>query len=274
MQSYASRTTGTVTPVSYLECMLLADSFIERNGSLLQIVASVVLALAAGVFGWWRGYKDRRSKTFDYCLLSDVPILSHRPDDAFLKVTYMDEEVDNPRIVRVRFANTGTDVIRAPEVLDAYVLTVNARIVTMMISEQSSRSLASFELAVPDYPACEVHLTLSTLNSGDNFTLQMIVDSESPPEITVAGRIEGQSRHSKRELPEAEIASRTRNFWTLGVLGVGLALAVGLDLWMSPNDGIFTRAVAALAATGAIVIVAQSWMLAIRERRTLLRWRL
>ncbi|MGR6976632.1 hypothetical protein [Mycobacteroides abscessus] len=184
--------------------MSMAASFIESNGTLLQIIAAAVIALATGLFGWLQGRRNKRSKTFDYQVLSDVSILSHRPDDDFLKVTYMDAELENPRVVRVRFANTGTDVIRASDVLEAYVLTINAQVVSMMVSEWSSRDLATFTLAVPDFPTCEVHLTLSTLNPGDNFTIQMIVDSAAKVEMAVTGRIEGQTRKSGPIIADAD----------------------------------------------------------------------
>ena len=45
-------------------------------------------------------------------------------------------------------------------------------------------------------------MTLATLNKGDNFTLQLLVDSEDPPRMTVSGRIEDETRPSQNEYIE------------------------------------------------------------------------
>lgn len=209
--------------------MLLAESFLEHN----SWVPGAAIAIVGLLINWLWRRRDRKTKAFDYCVLSDVAILSHRPDDEFLKVTYMGEELDNPRIVRVRFANTGTEVIRASEVLDQFVLTVNAQVVSASIAEQSSRDLAGFKLAVPNFPVCEVRLTLATLNPGDNFTLQLLVDSKDKADISLSsGRIEGESRKPGIYTTAAEKHDLTTDltrklFMFVGTVGLGTWILLG-----------------------------------------------
>ena len=102
--------------------VLVADSFLERNGTLLQIIAALVIAIGGGLIGRYLHSRDKSTKTFDYAVISDLSILSNRPDDDDLKVTYMGAEVHNPRIVRVRFTNTGKQVIKDTDLLDPYVI--------------------------------------------------------------------------------------------------------------------------------------------------------
>jgi hypothetical protein len=205
----------------------LAASFLERNSWVPGVAVAVVLFALTWLFNLILRRRDMASKTLDYRVLSDVPILSHRPDDNQLKITYMGEEIDNPRLVRVWFANTGNEVIRASEILEQFVLTVGARIVTLLLAEQSARVLTAFELTTPNYPVCEVALTLATLNPGDDFTLQMIVDSEERTDISVWGRIEDETRSPMIHPSAGELADVKINavmafvclalFWALGV---------------------------------------------------------
>lgn len=115
---------------------MLADSFLERNGTLFQILATAIGLALTGLGGWWLRSRNKKSKTFDYRVVSDLPILSHRPDDNELKVMYLDEELVNPRVMQVKFVNSGTEVIRASEVLEQYVLEVrDARLVSVSICD-------------------------------------------------------------------------------------------------------------------------------------------
>ena len=54
--------------------MLLADSFLERNGTLFQILATVGVAVIGGFVGFWLRNRSKPSKTLDYSILDDVPI--------------------------------------------------------------------------------------------------------------------------------------------------------------------------------------------------------
>jgi hypothetical protein len=211
---------------------VLAESFLERNGTAFQILATAVALALSALGGWWLRSRNKQSKTFDYELLSDVPILSHRPDDAQLKVTYLDSELENPRVVRVRFKNAGTEVIRPAEVLTPYRLGVgSAWLVSCTMVEQSAANLASF---VASAGPCThgVDLTLNTLNPGDEFTLQMILDSEAPADLVLSGRMENESRPS-RNMAEVRLSQeRSKALWKL-LGGIALGAAALAITWMA-----------------------------------------
>ena len=46
--------------------MLQADSFLERNGTLFQILAAVVLAAVTSLVTWYFSHRNKATKTFDY----------------------------------------------------------------------------------------------------------------------------------------------------------------------------------------------------------------
>jgi hypothetical protein len=192
---------------------MLADAFLEHYSWVPGVVVAVVLFALTWLFNLKLRQRDRKSKTFDYWVFSDVAILSHRPEDSQLKVTYLDQELDNPRIVSVMFINNGTEVIRASEVLDQFVVSVgDAWLVSVEMVRSSSPNLARFEAAISE-SRHEIRLTLATLNPGDSFTLQMLVDHEGMTEISVSGRIEGESRPSGRILTIPETVHVNNSPW-------------------------------------------------------------
>lgn len=207
--------------------MLAAESFLERNSTAFQLVATAIGLVLTGLGGWWVRNRQKKSKTFGFRTLSDLAILSHRPDDDLLKVMYGDEEIDHPRILRVRLANTGTEVIRHSEVLEPIVLTVSARIVSMMVDRQSGQIVSTFNLTAPNYPACEIELPIATMNPDDSFTLRMIVDSEEPPEMKLSGRIEGQTSPPAMYLTYAEQMA-PRWLFSSGAIVSGFFAVVGI----------------------------------------------
>lgn len=217
--------------------MLLAESFLERNGTLFQILAGFVFMLGAAGLTWYLGQRKKESKTFDYRVVSDLPILSHRPDDNELKVTYLDEELHNPRVLQVKFGNTGTEVIRASEVLEEYVLEVHdARLVVAEMVYSSATNLARFEAVIAEDGQHGVRLHLGTLNPGNNFTLQMIVDSEEPPKVTLSGRMEGQTRGPAMLLTYEERMA-PRWLFSSGALVSGLFALLGIASLIYVHSG-------------------------------------
>ncbi len=232
--------------------MLLAESLLERNGTLFQIIATVAVAAVAGLGGWWLRSRSRTAKTFDFRILSDLAILSHRPDDNALKVVYNTEELLNPRLVRARFTNSGTDVIRASEVLEPFVFVVHAAwLVSVEIAETSSASLASFE-ATWHQNEHAVALTLATLNPGDNFTLQMIVDSAEPPEFSLSGRIEGQTRPAEN-MRASDLQSMANADLAMGIVGLAVLSGLGAVLMLSSNDTTAGYVVSAVPLLGGLI---------------------
>lgn len=216
--------------------VLLAESFLERNGTAFQILATAIALALSGLGGWWLRSRSKKFKTLDFRVLSDLAILSHRPDDAELKVTYLDEELDNPRLVRVRLKNTGTEVIRDADVLEPIVLTINAQVAGMSVAEQSGRIIEVFALTIEDFPKCRAELPIATMNPGDFVTFQMIVDSDESPKFAVTGRIEGQTRPPGDERLKDARAVATGSM--LGGLSSALILAgVAIMMFLAIGGG-------------------------------------
>jgi hypothetical protein len=208
--------------------VLLADSFLERNGTLFQILATVAVAAVGGLVGYWLRSRNKRTKTFDFRVERTLPILFHRPANDALQVTYRNAVVQNPRIVRLNFRNTGKQVIKADEFLNPYTITVQpARLLDTAITDETAASLATHVSYGHDPQIGRVQLTVGTLNPADGFTVQMIVDADTVPQLTVSGRVEGQTRPSQIYATKADRTDTRTWFWVYAPFGVVLTL-VGL----------------------------------------------
>jgi hypothetical protein len=211
--------------------VFLAESFLERNSWITGIVVPIAVGIAVLAIERFWHRKDRSTKTLDYRVIDDLPILANRPDDDDLKVTYMDEEVNHPRIVRVRFTNTGKQVIKSTDFLEPYVISCRtSNLLDATITDESDQNLVMmFETDSRNSDGNgTITLTCNTLNTGDTFTVQLIVDSEKPTGIKVSGRIEGQTRRSAI-YPTSDERSQIRNAFTaLAAVGAVLMLFGGI----------------------------------------------
>lgn len=215
-------------PATTLGAVLLADSFLERNGTLFQISAGVLIALVTGLVTWYVNRRNKATKTFDFRVGPNLPILFHRPDSGALKVTYHNAEVQNPRIIRVHFVNTGKQVIKADEFLNPYVITLRgARLLDTALTDETADGLATYVSDGQDPQVGKVKLTVATLNPGDGFTVQMVVDADAVPQLTVSGRVEGQTRPTQIYPTKAERTGTRTWFWVYAPFGV-LLTVVGL----------------------------------------------
>jgi hypothetical protein len=123
--------------------LMYADSYLQRNSTAIGVIAT----LAVGIIGWlivwllWR--RDQKSKTLDYRVISDIQILAtrdHRPDT--LKITLGPLEVQNPFISRIRFKNTGKQVIEASDFLEPLViLRPSANLIDFRVEDSSEKHL-------------------------------------------------------------------------------------------------------------------------------------
>lgn len=158
-----------------------------------------------------------------------MPIVVNRPEDTDLRVTYSDEDVDNPRIVRVRFANTGKQVIKGDEYLEAYKIHVSkVKLLDATIIEGTAKNLVPVLVVDSKSDDQTVEFAINTLNAGDAFTAQLVVDGENPTEIRVSGRIEGQTRspqaYQEREPLSTRQKRRGAAFLFLGIVWAIAAL--------------------------------------------------
>ncbi|TQK27968.1 hypothetical protein [Arthrobacter sp. SLBN-53] len=175
--------------------MLQAESLIERNGTLFQVLATfVALPLA-----WWLGTRSKRSKTFDYRVLSDITIVaSHRRPER-LSVHFGSREVKNPFITEIEFRNTGTGAIPKADFLEPIqIARPAAEILDWAIIEQSQKALvlhSSRVVPIDGQPEPEyIEIQPETMNKQDFFVVQIVYDGDPAEPPMVSCRILNESR--------------------------------------------------------------------------------
>lgn len=179
--------------------VILADSFLQRNSWLPGVSVAIVLSIIATSITLYLRQKDEASKTLDYGVIDDVPIFSGHDRPEKLRVIYgtadVNTEVNDPRVTRVRFKNTGKQVIDATDFLESFAITrPSSKILDVNVFEESEHDLVSIsELALSDNES-SVKFSMKTLNPGDWFTVQLVYDGGEGESITVSGRIKGQTR--------------------------------------------------------------------------------
>jgi hypothetical protein len=131
-----------------LNPVLIAESFIHRNNWLPGVIVAVVLFVLGTGFTVFLRYRDKVSKTLDYQMVSDLSLLVKRPNN--LKVVYYDQEVQNPRVVSLKFVNTGKQVIKEAEFLEPCVITCkDTKLLDIEIKDESANML------VKTFDSCE-----------------------------------------------------------------------------------------------------------------------
>jgi hypothetical protein len=179
-----------------LNAVLLATSFLERNGTLLQILAAVLIALITFLLTWYLSFRNRATKTLDYKEISSFPIVtSHeRPDR--LKILFEDTEVDNPFITQICIENTGKQVIESDDFLSPLqIYRKDASVLEWGVVDESEDSLSG-DIGLTIFPGEPERIDSfpSTLNPGDWFVVQIICDGNPAQPLCVTTRIKGQTR--------------------------------------------------------------------------------
>lgn len=224
--------------------MLLADGFleqneslfqfVERNGTAFQILAAVLATAFSCWFTWRLATKDKPTKTFDF-RLQDVAILNERPADTQLRITYEDTELRHPRIVKVQFANSGSEVIRASEILEPYALKVDTRPISVALTSSSRPELAKLTSIEPppnEGGWWQIPINLDTINPGQSFILQLIVDSEQPIKAGLSGCAENETRPPGLYTTEPHIRALTVE---IRAASLGAIALIGLGAWYIVN---------------------------------------
>jgi hypothetical protein len=231
--------------------VLFAESFWERNAVAMNAIMVFVGVAITLLFTWvWR-LRDRQSKHLDYRIVSDIPIVASQKRPDMLKVVYGPLELQNPRVTEVRFKNTGKQVIDTADFLEKpYQIPprLGAKLVDWDIVERPTDLVEKLELIVSSenkyYDPDTLLVYPNTLNSSDEFTVQLIYDggySSQPP--TVKGRIRGETRETKTyQLPDER---RTKRFNILVFIGVvALSVAIALVITTIASRGILVPVVA------------------------------
>lgn len=237
-----------------MSAAVLADSLLERNGTLIGIIVAAVTLVVSCWFTWRLAIRNTSSKTFDY-RVQDIAILSQRPFDSEVRVLHGAEEIRHPRVVNVQFANSGSEVIRSSEILEPYALKVDTRPISVVLIQSSRPNLATLTAIEPvsgEPSWFRIPLTLETMNPGDNFMLQLIVDSEQPVETSLSGCAEKETRSPGLYTTEPHMEALTSEIrWA----SFGSLWSIGLGAWLlaTAHGDIWNLAIGAVVAVSGLV---------------------
>lgn len=211
--------------------VLLANQFLDHNPWLPGVAVAVI---GIGLTSYWR-QRDKDSKHLDYQILSDTPIITSRDKPEILKVVFGETEVSNPYITEIRFKNTGKQVIEDGDFLSSFgIMRGNAKVLDANVVGESEEGLFEY-VSVPIDPKNEpVKINPNTLNRGDWFTVQVIYESGDDENITVTGRIKGQTRPPQEYQDREGLTSNAR---TKMIFGAQFLLVGAVLLLTFTHDG-------------------------------------
>ncbi len=186
--------------VSYFGGMILADGFIGRNPWLPGVVSAIVLFVIGTGITLYLRRRDKDSKTLDYRVVSNIPIVTSHERPEQLKVIFGLMVVTQPFISQIRFENTGKQVIQSTDFLEVVrIYRESANILDFNIVKESERNLVKGISQVSPLDDGEekrevIEIEPGTMNPGDWFEAQILYDGESVWVPKVSARILGQTR--------------------------------------------------------------------------------
>ena len=190
----------------------------------MQILVALILTLGGGLIGRYLRHRDRERKTFDYRIVSDVPLMLTKNKPERLKLTIGNLEVKEPRVTEIRFENTGNKTIDEEDFLgEPYIIRrPDATLLDFNVIEKSSEHLLNHPLehvlnsgTLADQRGDEeIWIRPRTLNKGDWFTLQVVYDGGSPdsPPIII-GRVRDESRPTAIYTTKQELQANRISLW-------------------------------------------------------------
>ncbi|MFV8315712.1 hypothetical protein [Mycobacterium sp. 23] len=162
-------------------------------GLISVIIAAVALGVTIVIF-----FKTRKRKTLDYSLVDDVKILSDRLSGirGDIVVTVGGSAIKDPRIVTVRYMNTGNQEILKSDFLANSITTTDASGTVNSQLAGHSEHIAVTESGVVPHKSYRA----DCLNPGDYLEIQYIldmdgIDSDAP--FAPVCRIKGATRPAK-----------------------------------------------------------------------------
>lgn len=183
--------------------------WLQINGWLVTAISAAVAATIAVTLY----FKNKKRKTLDFLILTDIPVLS--PEGAAIseqvRVVVHGETIDNPRLVSVLFANTGNQEIVADDFLLPFTAECKGgKIVSASIGDASEETVSA-----------EVHddhtVTVDCLNAGEHVVVQYLVevsdDEDEDFELKPKYRVRGATR-----APQEIDTMRTRRVLRRSVL--------------------------------------------------------
>ena len=152
---------------------ITAQGFLIQYPWLPEVVAGTAGVVITLLVTWLWRQSDKDTKTFDYRVISDIPIFTHRDRPEDLKVTYKNLDVSDPRVTQIRFKNTGRRAIEATDFEEPYrIERGKAEFLDYNVILKAQRLLPKLATIVelgagtPEYIAVQP----KTLNRGDWFT--------------------------------------------------------------------------------------------------------
>lgn len=249
--------------------MIIAESWVDQRPWVLTLTATIVLGIVGLVVGYIYHRRGQTRKCLDYLITSDVKLLSDEATKlGSLEVTYESHALKHPRVVTIKFTNTGNKEIKAEDFEDP-----------IKIQHPGSRAYGFFELeatrpkmltSITDGGTTPggryITVVPRLMNKGDSFTMQMIYDG--PERIEVSSWIVGQTRDMR-----VQETSRDRfdALWKISILAsfaVWLGVLGGISL--SDTDGrtdVATVGTVFVILSG-VAFVLTGLLLALRFRRS------
>lgn len=172
--------------------------------SLLAIVISATLAIAL--------YRlNKAKKQIDYQVINDVMILSRHASSLRekLHIEYGSHTLQNPRIVTIKFINTGNKAIEGSDFKQAITVRHgeydDIRAIDGFIVDQAADGIIT---EIFDYAAGNKYIQIAPdlLNSREWFIVQFLYDHDEP--LRVSCRFKDQTRPMKELLPVSTRAFR------------------------------------------------------------------
>lgn len=161
-------------------------------------IVSIVVAVVFGVIGVTTSVivfrKSRKRKTLDYAFIDDVKILSERATamQSEIVVTVDGVDVNDPRIITVRYVNTGNQEILQSDFTASSITTLeDSGVVNSQLVGLSDNSISITEGGLLPHR----RWTPDCLNPGDYLDVQYILDmAKADKAFTPVCRVQGATR--------------------------------------------------------------------------------
>jgi hypothetical protein len=225
--------------LGYFGPVVLADGFLQEYPWLPEVVVGIVATALTLLVTWLWRRNDEQSKTLDHRVFDDVAVFPlSRPEK--LKVVYEDIEVAEPIVTRVRFLNTGRQVIDESDLLSPLqIQREGGKLLDFNITNESEPGLARISNLILSEDQTEtdaIHVKTKTLNPDDAFTVQLIFDGgKTEPVVVSGGRLRGQSRPGAIYPTKAELSEVNVPVWA-AVMLAGFGVMLGYFVYFSDKQ--------------------------------------
>lgn len=153
------------------------------------VVGAIGIAVALLIYFW-----QRKPKTLDYSVVSNVPLVSHAAGMVGnLEVVYNRQSVKDPRLLVVRIKNTGKVAIVGEDYVEGPSIHFGSPVEVIDAFQVGGSSPNMVQLIAVGHGHGPVEPEVGLLNSGEYFDLQMLLDGD-PGDVTASARFKDQNR--------------------------------------------------------------------------------